>query len=223
MQFFRTLAILLTLGLFASAFAQNQRRGRAPDGIIKPRTSDTVMVNVYADNWFKLYINGKLIAVDSIDFMPHNIISFEILPEFPMTIAVLAKDNADAKTALEYNDSNIGDGGFIMKIGDDIVTDANWKAKDFFHGPINGDKKNPKVKHTKLPENWYAIDFDDSDWSAATEHSEETVRPMKPFYDKDFSGAKFIWTEDLELDNTIIFRVRIERPDWKARWNVGKR
>ena len=46
---------------------------------------------------------------------------------------------------------------------------------------------------------------------------------MKPFYDKDFSGAKFIWTEDLELDNTIIFRVRIERPDWKARWNVGKR
>jgi hypothetical protein len=141
----KILIAVAALSLSLSTFAQNQgRRGPAPDGIVKPRISDTVTANIYADNWFKLYINGKLIAIDSIDFMPHNVISVDILPEFPMTIAVMAKDNADAKTALEYNDSNIGDGGFIMKIGDDVVSDSSWKAKNFFHGPINRDMANPK-------------------------------------------------------------------------------
>ena len=155
--------------------------------------------------------------------MPHSVISVDILPEFPMTIAVMAKDNADAKTALEYNDTNIGDGGFIMKIGNDIVTDSSWKAKNFFHGPINGDKANPKVQYFDIPEDWYTIDFDDSSWANATVHSEESVRPKEPFYEKDFKGAKFIWTGNLELDNTILFRKVVERPGWKARWNVGKR
>lgn len=193
------------------------------DGIVRPRISDTIPLNAYADNWFKLYINGKLVAVDSIDFMPHNVISVDILPEYPMTIAVMAKDEANPVTALEYNDSNIGDGGFILKIGDDIVSDASWRAKNFFHGPINGDLRNPKVRKTEIPENWWAIDFDDSSWEYATEHSEEAVGPKGPFYEKDFNGAKFIWTEDLKLDNTIIFRKRVERPGWKPRWNVGKR
>lgn len=214
------LALLLAAPII---FAQDKRRPRAPDGIVKPRISDTVPVNVYADNWFKLYINGKLVAVDSIDFMPHNVISADILPEYPMTIAVMARDNADANTALEYNESNIGDGGFILKIGPDVVTDSSWKAKDFFHGPINGDMKNPKIRKTKIPENWWAIEFDDSDWEQATEHSEEAVGPKAPFYEKDFSGAKFIWTKDLKLDNTILFRKRVEKPGWTPRWNIGKR
>ncbi len=215
---------LLALLVAQLADSQNRQRPRGgPDGIVKPRISDTVPLNVYADNWFKLYINGKLVAVDSIDFMPHNVVSVDILPEYPMTLAVIAKDNADAVTALEYNDSNIGDGGFILKIGPDVVTDSTWKAKNFFHGPINGDMRNPRVQKTPIPENWFAIDFDDSDWEQATEHSEQAVGPKDPFYEKDFSGAKFIWTDDLKLDNTILFRKRVEKPGWKARWNVGKR
>ena len=46
------------------------------------------------------------------------------------------------------------------------------------------------------------------------------VAPKKPFYDADFSGARFIWTKDLDLDNTVIFRYRVEKPDWKPRWNT---
>lgn len=215
--------IFLTIIFSSLSLGQSSKRPGAPDGIVKPRISDTVPLNVYADNWFKLYINGKLIAIDSIDFMPHNVISVDILPEYPMTIAVMAKDNADAVTALEYNDSNIGDGGFILKIGPDVVTDSSWKAKNFFHGPINGDMKNPQVRKTRIPENWWAIDFDDSDWERATEHSEAAVGPKAPFYEKDFRGAKFIWTGDLKLDNTILFRKRVEKPGWTPRWNVGKR
>jgi hypothetical protein len=212
-----------TFILISTTFAQNRRGPNTPEGIVRPRLSDTIPVNVYADNWFKLYINGKLVAVDSIDFMPHNVISVDILPEYPMNIAVMAKDGGNAETGLEYNNSNIGDGGFILKIGSDIVTDSSWKAKNFFHGPINSDKENPRVRHLEIPDDWYAIDFDDSSWEQATEYAESVVRPRGTFSETDFDGAKFIWTGDLDLDNTIIFRKRVERPGWKARWNVGER
>jgi hypothetical protein len=195
-------------------------RGK-PDqkGLIKPQMSDTLHVEVYADNWFALFINGNLVAVDSIPFTPHNVVRFDILPEYPMTIAVLAKDNADPKTALEYGD-HIGDGGLIIKFSDGTVTNATWKAKSFFHGPLHGDAAHPTVQHTPLPDNWWKIDFDDSSWPNATEFTEQRINPKQPFYESDFSGAKWIWSDNLDLDNTIIFRTRIEKPGWQKRWNT---
>ncbi|MSU52252.1 MAG: hypothetical protein EXS41_02485 [Opitutaceae bacterium] len=188
-------------------------------GLIKPSMADTIKVNVYADNWFVLYVNGRLTAVDSIPFTPHNVISVDILPEYPMTIAVMAKDNADPKTGLEYGD-NIGDGGFMIKFGDGTVSNATWKAKSFFRGPLNGDVKNPQVEHTPIPEKWWAVDFDDSAWANAKEFTEERVNPKGPYYAADFKGAKFIWRDDLDLDNTVIFRTRVEKPEWKQRWTT---
>lgn len=52
------------------------------------------------------------------------------------------------------------------------------------------------------------------------QYSEDRVNPKAPYYDADFKGAKFIWTADLDLDNTVIFRARIERPGWTQRWNT---
>ena len=193
--------------------------GNGQSGLVKPTMADTIRLNGYADNWFVLYINGKLAAVDSIDFIPHNVVSVDILPEYPMTIAVMAKDNADPKTGLEYG-NHIGDGGFILKFADGTVTDAKWKAKSFFKGPLNGDAQNPKVQHTPIPTNWFAIDFDDRTWGNATEFTEQRVNPKESFYQADFKGAKFIWTDDLDLDNTVIFRTRIEKPGWQKRWNT---
>lgn len=137
---------------------------------------DTIKLNVYADNWFLLFVNGRLVAVDPIPFTPHNVVRVDFLPEYPMTIAVLAKDNADPNTGMEYG-TNIGDGGFILKFGDGTVANAK-------------------------------------------EFTVEEVDPKPPYSESDFEGAKFIWTEDLTLDNTIIFRTRIEKPDWKPRWNT---
>lgn len=194
-------------------------KGGGTPGVVKPTMADTIRANIYADNWFMLYINGRLVAVDPIDFIPHNVVSVDILPEYPMTIAVMAKDNADPRTGMEYG-NHIGDGGFILKFGDGTVTNATWKAKSFFRGPLNHDTVNPKVEHTPIPANWFAVDFDDSRWERATEYSEERVNPKEPYYKADFQGAKFIWTGDLDLDNTIIFRTRIDKPDWKPRWNT---
>src|SRR5690349_21194194 len=79
-------------------------------GLIKPKMEDTIKANIYADNWFCMYVNNKLVCVDSIDFIPHNVMSIDLLPQYPMTIAIMARDNADPKTGLEYGD-HIGDGG----------------------------------------------------------------------------------------------------------------
>ena len=216
----------LSVMALASGRAADQRRGGqrggpppGQDGIIKPEMSDTERVNVYADNWFMMYINGRLVAVDSMDFLPHNVVSVDILPEYPMTIAVLAKDNADPKTGCEYGRS-IGDGGFVLKFADGTVTDASWKAKCVFHGPIDRDTASPKVRSEPLPENWFAVDFDDSKWENATEYTEERIAPKQPFYEHDFKGAKWIWTSDLDLDNTVIFRYRFDKPGWRPRWNT---
>jgi len=190
-----------------------------PPGLIKPSITDTMKLNVYADNWFMLYVNGRLVAVDPIPFTPHNVVSVDFLPEYPMTLAVLAKDNADPKTGMEYG-SSIGDGGFILKFADGTVTNASWKAKTFFHGPIHGNTAQPRVTLDPLPANWWAVAFDDSSWRPAKEYTVEEVDPKQPFFENDFEGAKFIWTDDLALDNTVIFRTKIEKPDWTPRWNT---
>ena len=199
--------------------ARGGARKPPQDGIVKPEMSDTIRVAGYADNWFAMYINGKLVAVDSIDFLPHNVVAIDILPEYPMTIAVIAKDNADPKTGCEYGRS-IGDAGLILKFADGTVTDASWKAKCFFHGPIDRDTANPKVRSEELPERWYAADFDDSKWENAVEYTEERIQPKEPYYQHDFKGAKWIWTGDLDLDNTVVLRKKLEKPDAKRRWTT---
>lgn len=200
-------------------FAWGQPRQKPPGGTIrKPQMSDTIKANVYADNWFILYLNGELVAVDSIRFIPHNVVSVDILPTYPMTIAVMAKDNADPQTGMEYANTNIGDGGFIQKFGDGTVTNAQWKAQRFSWGPIDRDTKNPRVENNPIPENWYAVDFDDSAWGRAREYTEAQIGPKQPYFEHDFRGARFIWTDDVELDNTVIFRHVVPAPpDGKPR------
>lgn len=210
---------LMAVGFILLGALTVARQARPAQNPIKPALTDTIKANIYADNWFMLYINGKPVAVDPIDFLPHNVVSIELLPEYPMTIAVLAKDNADPKTGCEYGD-HIGDAGFILRFSDGTVTNASWKAKCFFTGPLNGDTKAPKVSQTPLPTNWFARDFDDSSWKSVKEYSEQEVGPKKTFYDFDFSGAKFIWSDDIALDNTVIFRARIDKPGWRARWTT---
>jgi hypothetical protein len=194
-------------------------KGPGPGGQAKPRITDTLKGSVYADNWFMMYVNGKLVAVDPIDFIPHNQVNIDLLPEYPMTIAVLAKDNADPKTGLEYG-NHIGDAGLILKFADGTVTNAKWKCKVIFAGPLDRDARNPRVRYEPVPENWYASDFDDSKWPTATEYAEDRVRPDGNYVAEDFTGAKFIWSADLDLDNTVLFRYRVEKPGWKPRWNT---
>lgn len=196
--------VLLSVAIVSVANSQQPPR--------KPRIGDTIKANIYADNSFKLYINGELIAVDSIPFVPHNVVSVDILPAYPMTIAVMGIDNADPQTGMEYANTNIGDGGFILKFSDGTVTNASWKAKKLSWGPIDGDTTNPRVETIPLPKDWYAVDFDDSKWPSAKVFTEQEVGPKEPFFEHDFKGARFIWSDDVKLDNLVLFRTIVKSP-----------
>jgi hypothetical protein len=201
-----TRLILILMVSAGSVLAQKPRKGKGPR-INKPKITDARKATIYADNWFKLYINGNLVAVDSISFIPHNVVAVDILPEYPMTIAVMARDNADPKTGMEYNNTNIGDGGFILKFSDGTVSNASWKALSVSRGPIDGG-----VSNMPLPKGWEQPDFDDSGWPQATVFCEDDVGPKSPFYEHDFEGASFIWAESLKLDNTVLFRHVVPKP-----------
>ena len=191
-----------------------------PAGITKATFANVLKLNAYADNWCMIYINGKLAAVDQIEFLPHNVVAANILPIYPMTIAVLAKDNADPKTGLEYT-TQIGDAGFILKLSDGTVTNSTWKVKTFFKGPLNRDTANPKVMYTPIPANWFGVDFNDSGWANATEYTQARVGPDGDFATADFTNAKFIWSDDLDLDNTVIFRTTVQAPaNYRKTWNA---
>ena len=194
-------------------------KGGAGGGLVKAAMSDTMKAEIYADNWFALYINGRLAVVDPIAFLPHNVVSVDLLPEYPMTIAIIAHDNADPKTGLEYG-NHIGDAGLVLKFADGTVTDGTWKAKCIERGPIGGDIANPRVENEPRPEGWTLPDFDDSKWEAAHVFTEQEVNPKPPYYEHDFKGAQFIWSKDLGLDNTVLFRKRIEKPGWTPRWTA---
>lgn len=212
----RSLPLLVALALVLPTL---HAQGPAPTRAMrKPSMDDAIRANVYADNWFSLWVNGELVAVDPIAFIPHNVVSVDLLPSYPMTIAVLAKDNFDPRTGMEYANTNVGDAGFVLKFADGTVTDATWKAKCFSRGPVGGDTKNPRVESEPLPDDWFAVGFDDSAWGQAREFTEEEVGPKQPYYDADFSGARFIWSDDLALDNVVAFRKVVRAPpDGKPR------
>ena len=68
------------------------------------------------------------------------------------------------------------------------------------------------------PPDWFAVGFDDGDWQEAREYREEEIDPKQPYYDADFSEARFIWTDDVKLDNVVVFRHVVPAPpDGKTR------
>ena len=158
---------------------------------VKPVIGETITLNAFADNWCAIFVNGKLVAVDAIDFIPHNQISVRILPEYPLTIAVLAKDNATPSGGLEYG-NRIGDAGFILRLGDGTVTSGSWKAKCFFRAPANRDVNRPTVERAALPAGWHLPGFDDSGWERATEYTAERVRPDGDYAAEAFAGVEQI-------------------------------
>jgi hypothetical protein len=174
--------------------------------------ADTIKATIYADNWFCLSINGHLRIVDPIAFLPHNVVEVDLLPTYPMTIAVLVRDNADAKTGMEYDNTHIGDGGFILKFADGTVTNADWRVFVVSRGPLGGDTSKPTVQDVPIPAGWDQPEFDDSAWEHATVHTQEAVGPKAPFFEHDFTGAQWIWSKDLALDNTILLRCRVTAP-----------
>jgi hypothetical protein len=120
----------------------------------------------------------------------------------------------------------MGDGGFIAQITDNVtgevvaVTDGSWQGLAIQRAPLNTECESSSDPATECqsesldePDGWTDADHDDDDWEAATVYTADQVQPKEGYdqiaWDAD---AQLIWTSDLNVDNTILWRVTVPAP-----------
>lgn len=199
-------------------------------GATSPSFADTIKADVWADNWFALYVNDKLVKEDSVSITTErsfNKESFSFDATKPFVLNFIAKDFKANDTGLEYigtDRQQMSDGGLIAQFsnGSNLVsvTDSSWRCLVVHEAPLDKScarSANPVAGQgactfnvTAEPAGWKNLDFDDSKWPAAKEYSERQVGP-KDGYDEVrwSSSAKLIWGPDLEQSNTILCRIAV--------------
>ena len=135
-RFFLGLALIAGLPNLASAQAATA----------KPTT---FVAEVWADNWFALYVNGKKVGEDSVPITTQksfNSETIKFVATYPLTIGFIAKDYVQSKSGLEYlgtSNQQIGDGGIIFQIKESVsnkivaLSDESWKMKVGNTAPLN--------------------------------------------------------------------------------------
>lgn len=104
------------------------------------KDGEVVTGYVIADNYYELYVNGKLIGVDPIPFTPFNSQVVRFRAKKPYTYAFLLVDWEEklglGMEKMPNNDWHSGDGGIVAKFSDGTVTDSTWKAQSFYIAPL---------------------------------------------------------------------------------------
>jgi len=110
-----------------------------PDG-------EVVTGYIVADNYFEMYVNGKLVSVDNTPYTPFNSAIMKFKVKRPYTIAIMGVDWDEhlglgmelfPSSGPNQNPWHPGDGGIILKLSDGTVTDSTWKAQTFYIAPLN--------------------------------------------------------------------------------------
>lgn len=196
-----------------------------------PALAETIKADVWADNWFALYVNDQLVKQDSVSITTErsfNKESFSFNATRPFALNFIAKDFKQNDTGLEYigtRKQQMGDGGLIAQFlnenGVVAVTNSSWKCLVVHEAPLDKScEKSPnpiagqgacEFKKTAEPNGWKKLNFDDSNWLSASVYSAAQVGP-KDGYDEIrwHKDAKLIWGKDLEQSNTILCRTIIK-------------
>jgi hypothetical protein len=205
--------------------------------VVVDEDGEVVTGYVFADNYFELYVNGSLVAVDPVPYTPFNSCVVKFKAKRPITYAFKLVDweeNLGLGTELNGGNSYYpGDGGLMASFSDGTVTNGNWKAQSFNIAPLDSAgsvteladgthnssaatthnlTENAYALHYAVPSTWYSKTFSDSGWPSATTYTEATVgvnnKPAYTNFPAQFSnsGAQFIWSSNLVLDNEVIVR-----------------
>lgn len=192
-------------------------------------TSGSFQIEVWADNWMAVYVDGVLIGEDSVSITTERSFNSEVFTfdaALPFTMAIEAKDFKETDSGIEYigeNNQQMGDGGIIAQVtnlstGEIVaVTDAGWAALVVHQAPLNTECVNDADPDSTCefliidtPSDWTSAAFDDSEWSSATVWSASDVDPKQGYDEIDWDGsAELIWGTDLEVDNTVLLRQTI--------------
>ena len=190
--------------------------------------AEVYSVDVWADNWFEMRINGEKIAEDSVPITTErsfNAESFVFEADPPFVIGLVAKDFVENDTGLEYigtDRQQLGDGGVIVQVRNAAgeiaaVTNVSWQCLVTHAAPLDeacamevdpvAGEGSCGFETREEPEGWDTADFDASDWPQADVYSEADVSPRDGYdevlWDID---ARLIWGPDLKRDNTILCR-----------------
>jgi hypothetical protein len=197
---------------------------------------------IFADNYFELFINGQLIAVDPVPFTPFNssVVKFKVTRPYSIAVKLIDWEENLGVGSEKFQGAlyHAGDGGFIASFSDGTITNSRWKAQTFYTAPIRDlnclsevnqqrvssncntedavDGSNFYGVHWEIPEDWYKADFDDSKWPDATTYSDKTIgvdnkKAYMNFIEKfSGSGAEFIWSTNVVLDNEVIVRYTVK-------------
>ena len=191
--------------------------------------SITFTAEIWADNWFAIYVNGKKVGEDSVPITTQRSFNSEVIKfsaTYPMTIGFVAKDYVQSNSGLEYlglPNQQIGDGGLIFQITETAskklvaVSDSSWKMKVANTAPTNPDceKSNQpdidcKFLNFAIPSNWSSSSFNDKSWANAKLFTAVEVGPKDGYSLITWNqSAKFIWGNNLKLDNVVYFRKNI--------------
>lgn len=196
------------------------------------RDGQVIIGYLLADNYFELYINGKLIGVDAVPFTPFNssVVRFKVRK--PYTIAVKLVDweeNVGLGTeAGSGGNFHPGDAGFIARFSDGTITDGSWKAQSFYIAPLTnpGDVAEQGNVHDtgklgrtypQVPalagcgENCYAAHYPiPANWSAPS------------FNDRDWPDAVLFTPQEMGLDRLAAFgTVAAAFGDARAIWSMN--
>ena len=196
-----------------------------------PATRSTFSVDVWADNWMAVYVDGELVGEDSVPISTErsfNAETFTFEATYPFTIAIEAKDFKETDSGIEYigePNQQMGDGGLIAQVTDtssgEVVaaTGSDWSVLVVQRAPLNtdcADDPDPdatcEYESVDTPSGWADTDFDDAGWGAATEWTTAEVSPKGGYEEIDWDGsAQLIWGSDLEVDNTVLMRFSVGR------------
>jgi hypothetical protein len=101
---------------------------------------EVVTGTIVADNYFEVYVNGKLVGVDAVPFTPFNSAIVRFKAKRPYTYALKIVDWEEklgvGMEKMPDNDWHPGDGGVIARFSDGTVTDSFWKAQSFYIAPL---------------------------------------------------------------------------------------
>ncbi len=105
------------------------------------RDGEVITGYIVADNYFELYVNGKLIAVDAVPYTPFNSTIVKFKARKPYTYAFKVVDweeDLGLGTEIGVRDGPFyqGDAGLIARFSDGTVTDSSWKVQSFYISPL---------------------------------------------------------------------------------------
>ena len=196
---------------------------------------------IFADNYFELFINGKLVGVDAVPFTPFNsnIVKFKV--KKPYDIAIKAVDweensglGSERNRGKKYHP---GDGGLIASFSDGTITNSDWKAQTFYTSPIydlscvkevgneritkdcNISGSNEYIEtyslHWDIPLSWESNE-EYLSWPKSLQYTEDEIgvynKKAYMNFQEQFSGsgASFIWSSNVVLDNLVLFRYHVK-------------